>query len=270
MSSAAAQPTASSFTHRYLPLFGKQVHRLGVTGNYGLDANGLRAAVDRGLNYIFWWHVRMRHFAPVLREILRKDRERFVVTSGPTFGWFPFQVRRAAERSLKLLGTDYVDLFQLYWLGVSSSWRDDTLAELLKLKEEGKVRAIGASIHDQKLAGKLAEDSPLDVIMVRYNAAHPGAERDVFPHVEKRKPTLIAYTATAWRRLLKRPKGWEGPVPTAGDCYRFCLSNPLVDVVLCGPGSLAQLDENLAALERGPLSPEEMEWMRRFGKVVHG
>jgi hypothetical protein len=33
---------------------------------------------------------------------------------------------------------------------------------------------------------------------------------------------------------------------------------------------VTQLEENLAALERGPLSPEEQEWMRRFGQAVHG
>ena len=179
-------------------------------------------------------------------------------------------VRRGAERALKVLGTDYLDLYQLYWLGKTSAWTEGTVEELLKLREEGKVRALGVSIHDRPRAGRLAEDSPLDLLMVRYNAAHPGAERDIFPHLAKRKPMLVAYTATSWRRLLKRPGGWDGPVPTAGDCYRFCLSNPHVDVVLSGPGSTAQLEENLAALERGPLSPEEQEWMRRFGKAVHG
>ena len=57
---------------------------------------------------------------------------------------------------------------------------------------------------------------------------------------------------------------------TAGDCYRFCLSSPHVDVTLTGPASTAQLDENLAALERGPLAPEEDRWMREFGAAVHG
>ncbi len=57
---------------------------------------------------------------------------------------------------------------------------------------------------------------------------------------------------------------------SASDCYRFCLSNEHVDVVLSGPASMAQLDENLAALQKGPLSTEEMEWMRRFVVVVHG
>ena len=50
---------------------------------------------------------------------------------------------------------------------------------------------------------------------------------------------VIAYTATNWRRLLKRPRGWDGPVPDAGHCYRFCLSNEHVDVVLTGPATAA-------------------------------
>ncbi|AKJ07521.1 putative aldo/keto reductase [Archangium gephyra] len=269
MSATAQASSSQDFTHRYLPTFGKRVHRLGLAGNYGIDEAGLGAALERGLNYIFWTP-RQGRLTRVLREALKRDRERFVLCAGPSFGWFPGQVRRGAERALKVLGTDYLDLYQLYWLSRMSAWTEGTVEELQKLKQEGKVRALGVSIHDRPRAGKLAEDSPLDLLMIRYNAAHPGAERDIFPHLEKRKPALVAYTATDWRRLLKRPRGWEGRVPTAGDCYRFCLTNPHVDVVLTGPASLAQLDENLAALERGPLSSEELEWMRRFGQVVHG
>lgn len=106
--------------------------------------------------------------------------------------------------------------------------------------------------------------------MLRYNAAHPGAEREVFPHLEKRHPAVVAYTATSWRKLLKKPRGWDGAPMTAGDCYRFCLSSPHVDVVLTGPASEAQLDENLKALDAGALSPDEDAWMRRFGQAVHG
>ena len=72
---------------------------------------------------------------------------------------------------------------------------------------------------DRKRAGKLAEDSPLDMFMVRYNAAHTGAEQDIFPHLAKRKPALVAYTATRWRGLLKRPKDWSGPVMTASEVF---------------------------------------------------
>ena len=51
-----------------------------------------------------------------------------------------------------------------------------TQEELVKLRESGKVKAIGVSIHDRARAGRLAASSPLDLLMVRYNAAHPGAE----------------------------------------------------------------------------------------------
>ncbi len=132
------------------------------------------------------------------------------------------------------------------------------------------MRAIGVSIHDRERAGKLASDSPLDHLMIRYNAAHPGAERDIFPHLERRKPMIVAYTATSWRKLLARPRAWEGPVMTAGDCYRFCLSSPHVDVTLTAPASAAELEENLAALAKGPLDADEAVWMRKFGHAVHG
>ncbi len=57
---------------------------------------------------------------------------------------------------------------------------------------------------------------------------------------------------------------------TAGDCYRFCLTSPHVDVVLTGPKDVRELRENLAALEKGPLSDEEQRWMRELGRKVHG
>ncbi|HEY5956932.1 MAG TPA: aldo/keto reductase, partial [Polyangiaceae bacterium] len=103
-----------------------------------------------------------------------------------------------------------------------------------------------------------------------YNAEHPGAEQDIFPHLRDGKPNILAYTATSWRRLLKAPKGWQGATMTAGDCYRFQLSNPNVDLALMGPASRAQLEENLNALEKGPLSSDEAKWMREYGQLHYG
>jgi aryl-alcohol dehydrogenase-like predicted oxidoreductase len=210
--------------------------------------------------------------AKPLQQAIARDRDRLVIAAGPTVGYFGGSVRRGAERLLKKLGTDYLDVLQLMWLGVGSAWTEATQRELRHLKESGKARALAVSIHDRERAGRLAEDSPLDLLMIRYNAAHPGAERDIFPHLAKRQPSIVAYTATKWRKLLKRPASWtgaEGPM-TAGDCYRFCLSSSHVDVCLTGPASTAQLDENLAAVNRGSLSPDEDRWMRAFGTAVHG
>ncbi len=256
------------FTHRDLRLIGKRVFRLGLAANYGIEEAGIRAAFDRGINYVYL--TPRGKMAKPLREVIARDRDRLVIATGPLVGWFGGSLRRSAERTLKRLGTDYLDIFQLPWLGVGSAWTDSTLKELQHLKESGKVRALGVSIHDRERAGKLAEDSPLDLLMIRYNAAHPGAERDIFPRLAKRQPHIVAYTATRWRKLLRAPSGWTGQVMTAGDCYRFCLSSPHVDVTLTGPASTGELEENLAAVARGPLSPEETTWMREFGKAVHG
>jgi aryl-alcohol dehydrogenase-like predicted oxidoreductase len=57
---------------------------------------------------------------------------------------------------------------------------------------------------------------------------------------------------------------------TAGDCYRFVLASPHVDVVLSGPRTAAELRENLAAVDRGPLAEADLARMRAFGAAVHG
>ncbi len=260
---------AGDFTHREVrALGGKRLHRLGLSVSFGLDEAGCAEALEQ-LQYVFW-NPRATKLTGALREACRRDRERYVVAGGPTLAYLPGQLQRYVDRARKLLGTDYLDVLQLYWLGKMSRYSQGMIDELVRIRESGAVRALAVSIHDRPRAGRLALDSPLDLLMIRYNAAHPGAERDIFPHLAKRQPAVVAYTATAWRKLLKAPSGWTGPVMTAGDCYRFCLSSPHVDVVLTGPRNMTELRENLAALSRGPLSAEEERWMRDLGRKVHG
>jgi aryl-alcohol dehydrogenase-like predicted oxidoreductase len=258
----------ADFKFRELRTVGKKVFRLGLAANYGIEEAGIRTAFERGINYVFLTP-RGKMQAP-LRDAIARERDKLVIAAGPTVGFFGGSVRRSTERTLKKLGTDYIDVLQLMWLGVGSAWTDGTLRELRHLKESGKARALAVSIHDRERAGKLAADSPLDLLMIRYNAAHPGAEQDIFPHCAARQPNIVAYTATSWRKLLKQPKGFAGKPATAGDCYRFCLSSPHVDVCLTGPASAAQLDENLAAIDKGPLTADEDTWMRDLGRAVHG
>lgn len=248
---------------------GKKIFRLGLAGDFGIDEDGVRAAMDSGVN-LFLWTARRKGLDKPVRDALKGPRDEVAVVGFATLGFFGWGVRRAAESLLRSLGVEYLDVLLLGWLGVGSAFTSATERELVALRESGKVRAIGASIHDRPRAGKLAESSPLDMLMIRYNAAHPGAEKDIFPHVQANKPSILAYTATSWRKLLKKPKGWDGKVMTAGDCYRFQLSSPHVDVALTGPATRAQLEENLAAVAKGPLSEDEQQWMRGFGRAVHG
>jgi aryl-alcohol dehydrogenase-like predicted oxidoreductase len=117
----------------------------------------------------------------------------------------------------------------------------------------------------------MARKGEVDILMIRYSAAHTGAERDIFPFLDAHHPSVLSYTATRWTLLLRRPRGWpkEDSIPSPGQCYRFVLSNPNVNVCLTAPTDLKQLSENVRALDAGPLTKDEMDHMRRFGQFVH-
>ncbi len=258
---------ADDFIHR--EILGKRVHRYGISASYGLDEAGVREAIDLGASYLFWSPAK-KFLKTVIKDVVMKDRERFMLATGPILGYFAGSVRRAVEKALRASGSDYIDVVQVFWAGRMSALSRAVIGELVKLRSEGKARAIGVSIHDRKRAGKLAAEGPLDFFMIRYNAAHPGAETDIFPYLPAKKPIIAAYTSTSWGKLLQLPKGWTGPAASAGDCFRFCLSNSNVDLVVSAPKTAAQMRENMKALELGPLSDEEMARMRALGKAVHG
>ncbi len=257
------------FLYRNVSALDRQVFRLGLATHYGIDGTDLGWALDQGVNYLFWTP-KAKKVTASLKAVLKKDRESVILATGPTIAYFAGGIRPACENLLRKLGTDYIDVFQLFWLGRTSAWTAATEDALLSLKDAGMIRKIGVSIHDRKRAGILAKESPLDLLMIRYNAAHQGAEKDIFPYTADRNLAVVAYTATRWGALLKRPKNWQGPVMTAGDCYRFCLSHPSVDLVLTGPGSRDELKQNIDALkEKGPLTENERRWMNELGQIVH-
>lgn len=267
-----------SWTHAELPHVGKTVQRLGLAPNYGIGADDIPWAAERGFNLWFWSVIgRFGATTEPLRALLARERDRHVIVVGGG-GYWPWTVRWSVENARKRLGVDQIDLFLLSWLGVTSSYTPGIVEALLAEKAAGRVKAVGTSVHDRPRAGRLAEDSVLDAFMLRYNAAHPGAEAEIFPHLDRRRPAVIAYTATSWRQLLKpgvdappwpgREVGARVPPMTAALCYRFQLQNPHVHAAWTGPGSRAQLEENLRALADGPLEPEEEAWIRAYGRAV--
>lgn len=262
----------NDFTHTTLGRTGLRVHRLGLSASYWPGKQAIRWALDRGVNYFFLYGFDLQ-MVRVMRDLPRAERERCVLATGAyNFVFSRQNIERTLHKRLRQLRTDHIDVF--LFLGVMKEKELPTAVcdELLRLRDAGKARYVGVSIHDRKFAGKLAAEGDLDVLMIRYNAAHRGAERDILPHARQHDPGIVSYTATRWRRLLQRPRGWPGEafVPTAGQCYRFVLSHPDVHVCMTAPTNLRQLEENFASLDDGPLSETEMRRMREFGDVVHG
>ena len=259
------------FLHTTLGKTGMAVHRLGLSATYWPGKRAIYRALDEGVNYFFLYGFDLQ-MVKALRDVLKSNREKYVVATGAyNYIWWRQNIRRTLEKRLRQLGTDYIDVFHFLGVTKGKQFPEQVQEELCALKEEGRVRAITMSCHDRKFAGELAARGALDVLMIRYNAAHRGAEQDIFPYLAGHNPGLISYTATRWSCLLRRPRGWpkDGRVPTAGLCYRFVLSNPHVRVCLNAPSNGKQLLENLAAVRQGPLDEEEMQYMRTFGDAVH-
>lgn len=251
---------------RALGRTGISVSPLGLGGGYGIDADGVeRAFHELGINYFF---VTPR-FTPVVEGLRRLieagHRDELVLAMGanlPT-GW---GVESGWAKDVKELGVEYIDVFHLFWVQARFYVTGKTWPAMRKLKEDGKVRALAISCHDRPMARALADELDLDALMIRYNAAHRGAEKEIFATLPERRPGVIAYTATRWGKLLE-PASGLGPM-TPAECYRFALSSPSVDVCLVGAKSYDELAADAKGALEGPLPDERMEEVRRFGDAV--
>ncbi len=247
---------------------GLKVGRLGLSASYGMPAAGVERAFEEGMNYLYWGSLRRKAFAEGIRN-LRRQRERMVlvVQCYAPLGWY---LRLSVERALRRLGFDYADVLLLgMW---NRAVPERILDATRQLTDAGLVRHVAVSTHQRMQVVAQAERSGIDIFHVRYNAVHPGAEQDIFPHLPSENPPgIVSFTATSWGQLMKHrriPK--DERRPTAGDCYRFVLSQPSVDVCMTGLGSMEHTEQALEALRRGPMTEDELAWMRRVGAAIYG
>lgn len=215
---------------------------------------------------------RMKNLTEGVRRLIRAGhRAEISIISGvgiPT----PGRIRTYQRKCARAFGTDTIDLFLIGWVQARWYLRPRVWKALQRLKADGRIRAFGFSAHNRKLAASLAGelDPPPDFLMVRYNAAHRGAETEVFARLPEPRPGIIAYTATRWGDLLKaRPDLGFDRSMTAPECYRFSLGNPAVDCVLCGARSFEELVEDVEGVAKGPLPAGRLEEVMRFGDAVH-
>lgn len=255
-----------SFTPVKLGRTDLRVVPLGVAASYGLPEKEVERAFDRGLNFFYWGSRRTPGFGRALRRMALRGREKVVIVI-QSYARSPTAVARSLDKALRELGLDHTDVLLLGWWNLPPP--EPILAAASELVQKGRARQLMISCHRRPTFPELARDRRVGLLMMRYNAAHPGAEREVFPRLEPDRPGIVAYTSTSWRQLLDPallPRGER--VPTGTDCYRFVLSSPYVDACYTGARNAEELDTALRALEAGPLSDEEQAWMRRVGAVV--
>jgi len=251
---------------------GLMVSRLGLASGYGVPAAAIERAFHQyGVNYFYLSMLKRGHMARAIRNLAPRHRDELrIVLARPTKGGY--FLRSFVERWLRKLKVDQLDGVILQYQ--QNPLRQELVDRVLQLTESGKVRFVGMSSHERPLFARIARgevQAPVDFFQIRYNAAHPGAEHDIFPHLpQENRPGIVAFTATCWGKLLKPKLMPAGERPLApADCYRFVLSHPDVNVCVTGPSTAVQMEENFKALEAGPLAEEEMARVRRIGKHVY-
>ncbi len=125
------------------------------------------------------------------------------------------------------------------------------------------ARTVGASFHDRGAALLAVNHSFVDIAFVRYNPQHPGARLDIFPRMRSPRSLLYCFKATLGyvkpARYAEMSLGDDYWRPKVTDFYRFALTRPEVDGLLCSPTTPREVEELALALEEGPLDESEEE-----------
>lgn len=134
-------------------------------------------------------------------------------------------------------------------------------------------RAIGASFHDRSAALLVTNHNLVDVSFIRYNAAHPGARQDLFPFLTGGPETLV-YN-------FKSIMGYVDPVyfpqldfedyhwqPKVTDHYRFILTRPEMDGILCALTEAHMVRDLADAMAEGPLDEEEEAFLIQLARTA--
>lgn len=243
-----------------------KVSKLGFgTYDFGVEAN--RIAPEEGgriLTAAFKLGVRFwdtsddygshPHVACALEEVPRKE----VVVSTKTSAHTRPAAAKSLERSLKELGTDYVDIFFLHY--VKADWVDDcrrVLRELTDSKASGRARAIGLSTHSVKVASAAAAFEDADVVL----AVCSKAKEAILSNLRENVPLedgLMEEMLDAVRSIHAAGKGTVAMkvlgtgAPALVKAYRSSIASVsklgFVDALLIGMKDLEQVKKNLAAI----------------------
>ena len=232
-----------------------RVCRLGLAtrGNTALEPEDVEEALQRGVNYLNW----CGHADGLSRAVRKlRERRREVIVAAQLSARSKSGAGRELQALLGELGTPYLDVVTCYYVERDEEWEEilapGGVAEALdEARREGLVRAVGITTPQRSLAARVAASGRVDLLMVRYNAAHRGAEKEIFPVTRKHALPVVTFTGLRWG-ALREPTPEDPPgfkPPPAPEWYRFVLCHPAVTVGIMAPDGRRELEEDLAILD---------------------
>ena len=183
---------------------------IGGTGWGGQDDDesvaAITAAVEAGINWIdtaaFYGYGRSEEVVGrALRElegdapyVFTKCGLRWDDAGDPHNVMAPDSVRQECEDSLRRLGVDAIDLYQVHWPPTDGTPLDEYWAVMAELKQSGKVRAIGLSNHDVKQLEQAEAIAHVDSLQPPFSLIRRDAAADVIPWCAENSTGVIVYS----------------------------------------------------------------------------
>lgn len=243
----------------YVPLgrTGLKVNRIGFGGipiqrlSFEESDKLLETALDMGINFFDSSRVYTDSEEKFGRVFSKYPRDKFIIAS-KTFSRDGKNAVADLETALKLLKTDYIDLYQCHNIASEEQFQQ-TLAPggaieaLQKVQKEGKIRFIGVTGHKPPILMRALKAFDFATVQVPLNYIEQACVPELLPYAKEKKLGIIAMKPVAGSAFKN--------VPLA---LRFSLAAG-ADVVIPGMDAVYQVAENLTALEKtGPLGEEEL------------
>ncbi len=164
---------------------------------------GIRAAFDAGITTVDTAEVYGDGYSErIVAQALGDVREKVVLATKVFANHLKYdQVIEACDRSLKNLNTDYIDLYQIHW--PSGAFKseivpiEETMNALNKLKEQGKIRAIGVSNFSSEQIAEAAQYGKIDSLQPPYSLFWRKIEKEEMPYCVENNISIIAYSSLA-------------------------------------------------------------------------
>ena len=164
----------------------------------------VRTALNSGMNFLdtafIYGPERSEELVGEVLQETGKRKDVVLATKGAhkfvgkdvVFDNSPAFLKQAVEGSLKRLQTDYIDLFYIHFPDEQTP-KDEAVGALQRLKEEGKIRAIGVSNFSMDQLREANKDGYVDVYQGEYNLLQRNAEKELLPYAKEQQISFVPY-----------------------------------------------------------------------------
>ncbi|WP_026584692.1 aldo/keto reductase [Bacillus sp. J33] len=212
------------------------------------------------------------------------------------WSWDPSKrhIKEAVKGSLKRLGTDYIDLYQLHG-GTLDDPIDETIEAFEELKEEGFIRQYGISSIRPNVIREFASRSSIVSVMMQYSILDRRPEEEALPLLDEKGISVIArgplakgllsekmlnkasdsvkeksYLDYSHSELEKTINSIREKISDKRSmteiAFQYILANPAVTSIVAGASRAEQVRENAKAARTTPFTEDELAIIKSIAK----